>query len=260
MAIQKNREQKNDYFAVAIYEDMLCESLGINKPLKRIEDRMKIIEQLRGVDFVFSITSLEQKIVQERAKNALEEHIKFKDNKKGIKEEEKEYDIAYAPGTYDLFHAGHLENLMEAHKKSKKLIVGVKSDELVQKHKERLPMIPAEERMEILRHFRFVHDVYQYYTRDPHIAATWIEGKYGKKVDAIFLGSDLRKDFEDIEDINIVFTDRDEEKMKDRSTTGYIKTLRLRQLSQGESEKYTGNIKMQKKETENKKLGEEIVD
>ena len=59
----------------------------------------------------------------------------------------------YAPGTYDLFHAGHLENLLEASQKSKRLIVGVKADELVYEHKGRKPMMTAEERMEILRHF-----------------------------------------------------------------------------------------------------------
>ena len=137
MAIQKNREQKNKYFAIALYEDELCEKLGINKPLKNIEDRRRIVEQLRGVDFVFSISSLDSKIVQDKAKKYLEEYIKIEENNKE-KKEKKEFKIAYAPGTYDLFHAGHLENLLEAYKRSEKLIVGVKSDELVQTHKERL--------------------------------------------------------------------------------------------------------------------------
>lgn len=237
MAIQKNRENGNKYFALALYDNMLCENLGIDTPLKSIEDRIKITEQLSGVNFTFSISTLDEKIIQIKAQEALEKYLDEKE-KKIVSQ--KQYRIAYAPGTYDLFHAGHLENLIEAYNKSDILIVGVKSDELVREHKGRDPIITANERMEILRHFKFVDNVYQYYTRDPHIAATWIKSKYHQDVDAIFMGSDLKEDFKDIVDIPIIYTERDEKGMKCRSTTGYIKKLRLRELKS--EDKYVGKI------------------
>ncbi len=246
MIIQKNIEKGNKYFAIALYDEELCEALGISEPLKNIEDRIKIVEQLSGVDFAFKISSLDKEIIQDSAQEAL----KIYEEKQKIKKEKrnKQYDIVYAPGTYDLFHAGHLENLLEASQKSKKLIVGVKADELVYEHKGRKPMMTAEERMEILRHFKFVDNVYQYFTRDPHTAASWIKAKYNKDVDAIFLGSDLKEDFKNIKDIPLVFTERDEKNMVNKSTSGYIKKLRLRTLN--EDTKYKGNIKISPVEKE----------
>lgn len=77
--------------------------------------------------------------------------------------------------------------------------------------------------MEILRHFKFVDDAYVYYTRDLKIAAEWFKIKYGKQFDAVFYGSDLKKDFADVGEFNIVFTPRDKETMKTRSTSAYRK-------------------------------------
>ena len=225
MAAQVSQEKGNDYFAVAVYSDELCEKLGLGEPIKSQEDRIRIIQYIHGVDFAFPIYSIESDEIEESAMRALK---KFEERKEAKEELKKEFDLVYAPGTYDLFHAGHLENLLEAASRGQRLIVGVKADELVQSHKGKKPMLDAQERMDILRHFKFVHDVYRYYTRDPHVAARWIERKYGKKVDAIFMGTDLQSDFEDIDDIKIIFTSRSPEMMKSRSTTAYTRKLGLR--------------------------------
>ena len=230
MATQISQENGNRYFAVAVYDDELCDKLGLGEPVKKLEDRIRIIQYIDGVDFAFSISSLDEDEIATSAKNALEQYLETLESKKDDNEE-KEFDIVYAPGTYDLFHAGHLENLLEASSRGRKLIVGVKSDELVLRHKGKKPMLDAQERMDILRHFKFVDDVYRYYTRDPHIAANWIERKYGKKVDAIFMGTDLESDFRDIDDIRIIFTSRSPEMMQSRSTTAYSKKLRLRSFN-----------------------------
>lgn len=250
-AIQRNIEKGNKYFALAIYDDKLCEKQGLSTPLKSAEDRLKIAKYLSGVDFAFLISSTNSIEINKRAEEELKKHIEQLKQKEADEREqqEKEFDMVYTPGTYDLFHAGHLENLLEASKRSKKLIVGVKSDELVEKHKGKLPIINAQERMEILRHFKFVNDVYQYHTRDPHIAARWIKAKYGKDVDAIFMGSDLVSDFKDIKDIKIVFTDRDPNMT--RSTSNYRSKLTLLKPTVSKVPlKYTSNILEEDKETE----------
>lgn len=249
--IQQNKEKGNKYFAVAIYGDELCEALGLGTPLKNVEDRINIMKQISGVDFTFEISSLDEKIIKSKAQEALELYKKDIEAKK--KDQTKNYNIVYVPGTFDLFHAGHLENLLAASKLSHRIVAGVKSDELVKAHKGELPKINAEERMEILRHFKFIDNVYQYYTRDPHSALDWIEARMGEKPDAIVLGSDLKKDFKNYEDLNIVYTHRDPAKMEERSTSGYKKKLKLRNISI--DEKYTGNIK-----NKNEKLDELNVD
>ena len=239
MQIQLSRQEGAECFGLGIYDKNLCENLGLNMPLKSLSDRMKIMEQIRGVDFVFEVPSLHEEIIKKNAEEAYDIYKYYNQIQTNKRKEHKKYEIGYAPGTYDLFHAGHLENLMIASKDCDKLIVGVKSDELVQKHKNRTPIISAEERMEILRHFKFTYGVYQYYTRNLNIANEWIKSKYGKQVDAVFLGSDLKKDFSDTQGLNIIYTPRDKELMKTRSTTAYRKI----HLNRKNKENYTGNIK-----------------
>lgn len=233
--IQLSAETGAKYFGVGIYDSNLCDVLGLNSPLKSLEDRLNIIKHIRGVDFVFPVSSLHEDILNSAAKNAFEA---FLQEQSASPNTDKQYKLGYAPGTYDLFHAGHLENLTIASSYCDKLIVGIKSDELVEAHKHRKPMISAEERMEILRHFKFVHDVYQYYTRDLHIANDWVKSKYDKDIDAIFLGSDLKNDFANAKDLNIIYTPRDKEKMKTTSTTAYRTLL----LNKDVPPKYTGHI------------------
>lgn len=238
--IQLSKENGIENFAIGVYDEELCQAMGLNKPLKSVEDRLKIMSYIRGVDFVFPISSLEPKLIKERIKKAFQAFEKSKEIKKD--EKSKKYDLGYAPGTYDLFHAGHLENLLIASSNCNKLIVGIKADELVEKHKKRSPIISDNERMEILRHFKFIHDAYIYYTRDLQIANDYIKAKYKQPIDAVFFGSDLKQDFKDTKDINIIYTDRNEELMKERSTSAYAIKYKSLSLGRTTSKKYTGTI------------------
>lgn len=239
--IQLSREQGIKNFGIGIYDDNVCQALNINKPIKSLEDRMEIMKYIRGVDFVFPVHSLDKKILEKEITKAYEEFKKQQNKPK--KKEDKKYDLAYAPGTYDLFHAGHLENLLIASSQSKRLIVGVKADKLVQQHKNKSPMISQKERVDILRHFKFVDDAYIYFTRDLDIANDYIKSKYDKDVDAVFLGSDLKNDFKDVKNINIVYTERDEKLMEERSSTGYAKKYKKLRLSEPDKKRYTGDAK-----------------
>ncbi len=250
--IQLSKEDGAKYFGIGIYDSNLCENLGLNEPLKSLEDRMAIMQQIRGVDFVFPVNSLDSNIINSHLRDAYTELL----TKGTGAEKEKIYEIGYAPGTYDLFHAGHLENLMIASSQCKRLIVGVKADELVLQHKGREPIISAEERKEIVRHFRFVHEAYIYYTRDLHIANDWVNSKYGKDIGAIFLGSDLENDFKDTEGLNIIYTPRDPKLMKTRSTTAYRK-LHLGRTSINLGERFVGNIAQVSGEFTEKNIGED---
>lgn len=66
--------------------------------------------------------------------------------------------IGYTAGVYDLFHIGHLNLLKNAKGMCDKLIVGVSTDELVL-YKGKKPVIPFEDRIEIVRNIKCVDAV-----------------------------------------------------------------------------------------------------
>ena len=58
--------------------------------------------------------------------------------------------MGYVPGVYDLFHVGHLTILRRARLACDELVVGVVTDEVVERTKGRRPVVPLGERMEII--------------------------------------------------------------------------------------------------------------
>lgn len=68
--------------------------------------------------------------------------------------------IGYAPGAFDLFHIGHLNILKHARSQCDYLIAGVVSDEMLERAKGRLPLVPLAERMEIVGSICYVDKVY----------------------------------------------------------------------------------------------------
>lgn len=65
----------------------------------------------------------------------------------------------YTAGAFDLFHIGHLNLLKRAKSQCSKLIVGVTTDELIERTKGHKPAIPLAERMEILKACKYVDEV-----------------------------------------------------------------------------------------------------
>lgn len=70
-----------------------------------------------------------------------------------------EIKIGYTQGTFDMFHVGHLNLLKAAKENCDYLIVGVNCDKLVKEYKNKIPLIPLEERMQIINSIKYVDKV-----------------------------------------------------------------------------------------------------
>ena len=86
-----------------------------------------------------------------------------------------------------MFHIGHLNVIKRAKKRCDYLIVGVSTDEVVEKNKNKKPIIPFEERVAIVEAIKYVDQVVPQKRYD-------IKGKVEivlkYKIDVMFVGSD----------------------------------------------------------------------
>lgn len=67
--------------------------------------------------------------------------------------------VGYVPGAWDMFHIGHLNILLRARERCHRLIVGVVTDEALFAAKAKYPIVPLEERMEVVRSLGPVDEV-----------------------------------------------------------------------------------------------------
>lgn len=98
----------------------------------------------------------------------------------------KKYKIGYTTGVFDLFHIGHLNILKRAKEMCDYLIVGVSTDELVENYKNKTPIIPYEERIEIVSAIKYVDEVVPQIDRDKFGA--WKRLKFN----VMFVGDDWK--------------------------------------------------------------------
>ena len=74
--------------------------------------------------------------------------------------------IVYTVGTFDLLHVGHLALLEYCATLGDTVAVGVASDEVVKLYKPNIPVIPLEQRIEMLQALRCVNIVLPYHELD----------------------------------------------------------------------------------------------
>ena len=71
----------------------------------------------------------------------------------------KKYHLGFTAGAFDLFHVGHLNILRKCKEQCEYLMLGVMTDEFIEHQKGSKPVVPLDERMEILSAIRYVNEV-----------------------------------------------------------------------------------------------------
>lgn len=94
--------------------------------------------------------------------------------------------IGYTTGVYDMFHIGHLNIIRRAKEQCDYLIVGVSTDELVQRDKNKTPIIPYADRAAIVEAIKYVDRVVPQDNKNKFGA--WEKYHFNK----MFVGSDWK--------------------------------------------------------------------
>ena len=98
----------------------------------------------------------------------------------------KKYKVGYTTGVYDMFHVGHLNILRRAKNLCELLIVGVTTDELCLKRKNKLPIINEYDRKAIVESIKYVDKVIFQTDMDK------IKVVQQLNADVVFVGSDWK--------------------------------------------------------------------
>ena len=98
----------------------------------------------------------------------------------------KKYKIGYTTGVFDMFHIGHLNILKRAKEQCETLIVGVSTDELVRRYKNKTPIISYNDRKSIVEAIKYVDKVIPQENMDK------VEAVKSIGANVVFVGSDWK--------------------------------------------------------------------
>ena len=230
----KMSKEEGKPLGIGVFSDEYCENIIFTKPTKELEHRLSVAEGFSGVDFVFPIQLGER--IDEIAENAYNEYlVKIKE----ATSKKEEFKAGIVIGSYDLLHAGHIENIKLASEFCERLYAVVKTDERIFTNKNKVPMQNTTERANNVKLLKSVSGV-TYMDLDStreDIVKDVIEmykEETGKEISeneivAIF-GEDL-KEKEEIHkkewgDVSLRFTSRPVEKMKKVSSSSYQKKIK----------------------------------
>ncbi len=225
------REQAAKYktYALGVYTDEYVQNELNTACMKTTEQRIEIAEQIDNVNFVFPVDTRDATIVKKEIEKAYSEYLELKKS-----DEQEKYKVGIAIGSYDMLHSGHIENIKLAKKQCEKLVAVVKSDERIKVNKNKIPLQTTQERANNVRELKSIDHVFFMNletTRKDIIQEVLDFYGVDKSEIAVFLGSDLKDKEEKYKDewegVNLVFTKRDEGKMKIVSSSNYQKRVQL---------------------------------
>lgn len=175
---------------VAVYSDEMYEKLKGEKPAFSAEKRKQLAEAVKGVDYAIIIDNQEQLYNKERKKELIKlisiektKKSKEKNNDDGSK---KLYENGCIQAAMDMFHYGHLNLINNAKKYCENLTVAVNSDDLIQRYKNKTPIVSCKDRMKIISAIKGVDRVVKIDHRDKVKAAKELQ------FDALLMGDDWK--------------------------------------------------------------------
>lgn len=101
----------------------------------------------------------------------------------------KHYKRGYTSGVYDMLHIGHINIFKNAKKYCDYLLVAVSTDEVVEKNKNKKPIIPFKDRFEIVSSIKYVDEVV---SQDNYGIQGKIDAVKKYNIDVVFVGSDWK--------------------------------------------------------------------
>jgi glycerol-3-phosphate cytidylyltransferase len=101
--------------------------------------------------------------------------------------------IVYTVGTFDLLHVGHLALLNHCKTLGEVVAVGVASDKVVNLYKPHVPVIPLNQRMEMLEALHCVDIVRPYYELE------YVSGCKELKADIFVIGGDWSRNLPNLD-------------------------------------------------------------
>lgn len=201
---------------IGIHSDDFFVELNGRNPIKSYDDRVSLVSALKCVDFIFELTSKEDMDSSEITYTSTVSSAELP----------KPYHVAYAPGTYDLFHEGHLSHLKEVKNLCDILVVGINSDSVVWNNKKKKTKMKESERLDIITNLDFVDYAFIIKKNQKSYEIQKCTDLVNEPVDFIFFGYDLRNaDVHNDTKIPILFTERDPVLMKQRSSSYYRQVL-----------------------------------
>ena len=238
----KENSNKYEKFAVGVYSDQLIEQL-IKKPIiTKFEDRLVLANAVKGVDFVFPVPTLDFNIIEYRLKEEYKKHLKSIRHKDGDKNNKKKYKVGYVPGTYDLLHAGHIENLQIARAECEILVGGVNDLTAITGKSADNIVMSTEERAEILEGLKIIDHVLIAKSSNKSEANNWIKQNISLDgIEVIYAGTD-RNNGKYCPEFKTIFTERPPHKMEARSSSTIRKKLEIHGYTTLENRTFTRTV------------------
>ena len=172
---------------VAVYSDEMYEKLKGEKPAFSAEKRKQLAESVKGVTCAIIIDDQEQLYNNDRKKELIKLINKEKKQEKNNDDSSKKmYENGCIQAAMDMFHYGHLNLINNAKKYCKNLTVAVNSDDLIQRYKNKTPIVSCKDRMKIISAIKGVDRVVEIDHRDKVKAAKELQ------FDALLMGDDWK--------------------------------------------------------------------
>ncbi len=199
----KHAAEQCERLIVGVSSDKLVESYKHKAPIINESDRRQIVASIKCVDEAIVVNTLDkQSIAKDLPFDTVFIGSDWKEDTPALPQTEEisntlrdglpnetvgagnHNTLGYTTGVFDMFHVGHLNVINRAAEQCDYLIVGVSSDELVERDKHKTPIVALADRMAIVAEIKGVDKVVVQH--DKNKLGAWENYHFNR----MFVGSD----------------------------------------------------------------------